>query len=514
MSLKTDDSGLTWRTAGGQTETIPFADVIKICYQDEPDTKKTSSTSKKVNYFGKTKGSPSIKKCAADLTDDTPVKTEPVNDSRDKLSSVKHSVEDSEKMVAPAVEDLKLIDSNSQTLVLSYIKHGANRRMFISEENFTMEPQESQEVLQTVKERLKNVQRPRKLMVLVNPYSGAGNASKILSSAKSIFEIAGISCDITILSETNDLPTVIQNKDLAQFNGVVVVGGDGSVSQTVTCLMQKVQKDDSIEVDDPPSNPGKQCPLPIGIIPAGTGNMMVKMLHGNDDIITATLHIIRGFHQSSNMYSIYQDGELSLYSVLMIGFGFSGELIKSSLSKKWMGSAKYLFSLLACLFSKRQPLKLKLSYRLVRDTDTSCEIDGDTDNINASRANEEEEKWVTIEDDVQGIESFLVSLMESGPTLKYSFGENSGQLFIIKKCSLGEHMKFYSHLKNNKPSVFGLNYVDCVQMSSCRIELVEPNLISNRNVYLNCDGELLTITSNVIDIRFHYCGLRIFSSPT
>ncbi|XP_029639216.1 ceramide kinase-like isoform X1 [Octopus sinensis] len=511
MSLKTDDSGLTWTTAGGQTETIPFVDIIKICCQDEPDTKKASSTNKKVNYFGKKKGSPSTKKCAADLTDDTPVKTEPVNDSRDKLSSVEHSAEDSEKMVAPAVEDLKSIDSNSQTLVLSYVKHGINRRMFISEESFTMEPQESQEVLQTVKECLKNVQRPRKLMVLLNPYSGAGNASKIFSSAKSIFETAGISCDITILSETNDLPTVIQNKDLAQFNGVVVVGGDGSVSQTVTCLMQKVQKDDSI---DPPSNQEKKCPLPIGIIPAGTGNMMVKMLHGNDDIITATLHIIRGFHQSSNMYSIYQDGKLSLYSFLMIGFGFSGELIKSSLSKSWMGSAKYLFSLLACLFSKRQPLKLKLSYRLVRDTDTSCGIDVDTEKISASRANEEEGKWETIEDDIQGIESFLVSFMESGPTLKYSFGENSGQLFIIKKCSLGEHMKFYGHLKSNKPSVFGLNYVDCVQMSSCRIELVEPNLISNRNVYLNCDGELLTITSNVIDIRFHHSGLRIFSSPT
>ncbi|GAB1598294.1 ceramide kinase-like [Argonauta hians] len=476
MSLEVNNDGLTWITLNGQTEKIPFADVINICHQDE-----TSAT--------------------------------PIN-QKDKANSLEAStpVKLSIKKEASEVEELGPTDDNKCTLVLTYIKHGAQRLMSLSESHFTMTWQKSKEILNNTNEKLKTFNRPKNLLVLINPYSGKGLATKVFSSIKYIFELAGIKCHTSTLSKTVDLTNIIQNQDLSQFDGVVVVGGDGTLNYTVTSLMKDNQKNSSIKTDDDPSQQQQQSfPLNIGIIPAGTGNVMLKMLHGTDDITTATLHIVKGSYRSSNMYSIYQGGILSTYSFLIMGFGFSGEIIKCSLSKKWMGSGKYLYSTMACLLRKRHSMKMKFSYKLNQDSQGPCEINEDINTAN--NANKNDLAWKTIEGDIQGLDSFLVSFVESSPSIKHSFGEKSGQIFIIKKCSFSEHLKFYSHMGSKNPAMFHMNSVECVQMSSCKIELTDPQLTTSRKVYMNCDGELLTITSKFIDIRFHYHGLKFFTSP-
>ena len=48
---------------------------------------------------------------------------------------------------------------------------------------------------------------------------------------------------------------------------------------------------------------------------------------------------------------------------------------------------------------------------------------------------------------------------------------------------------------------YDLGYIDCVNAEVCRIELLDPDLLHRRNMYLNYDGELFPITTNIVDIR-------------
>ena len=77
------------------------------------------------------------------------------------------------------------------------------------------------------------------------------------------------------------------------FCRIVVVGGDGSFTEGINGLLLKEATQTSIDIN----NVDLVWPKPrmrIGIVPAGTGQGMVKAATGSKDVTTAVLHIIVG----------------------------------------------------------------------------------------------------------------------------------------------------------------------------------------------------------------------------
>ena len=105
-------------------------------------------------------------------------------------------------------------------------------------------------------------------------------------------------------------------------------------------LILRTQKDNGVDFHDPESKLVRSR-LPLGIIPAGSGDMVVQYLHGTRDVMTAALRVVLGATLPTNAVSVHQGGRLSAYSGLVLGFGLQGDMMADCERFRWMGHSRY-----------------------------------------------------------------------------------------------------------------------------------------------------------------------------
>lgn len=107
----------------------------------------------------------------------------------------------------------------------------------------------------------------RKLLVLLNPKSGSGRGREtfqrrihpILSEAERPYEIH-------ITKHANYARDFIRTRDIYQWSGLLMVGGDGIVFEVVNGLFQRPDWEKALRE------------LPLGVIPCGSGNGLAKSI--------------------------------------------------------------------------------------------------------------------------------------------------------------------------------------------------------------------------------------------
>lgn len=114
---------------------------------------------------------------------------------------------------------------------------------------------------------LEFIQRPKRLLLFVNPFGGKRQAMKIFEShAKPLFEIAGIEVTLTVSQRKDQIRDFVVNHNLDLFDAVGCVGGDGTVSELFNGLVLRECRIQGVD----PDNINQELPkpsLPIGIIP-------------------------------------------------------------------------------------------------------------------------------------------------------------------------------------------------------------------------------------------------------
>jgi ceramide kinase len=82
--------------------------------------------------------------------------------------------------------------------------------------------------------------RPRKLLLFVNPYGGKKNALKLYEKyAKPIFLLANIDVSVVITQRSNQIFDLVLQQHLDHFDGIVCCGGDGSFSELFNGLIYR-----------------------------------------------------------------------------------------------------------------------------------------------------------------------------------------------------------------------------------------------------------------------------------
>ncbi|CAJ0930098.1 unnamed protein product, partial [Ranitomeya imitator] len=84
--------------------------------------------------------------------------------------------------------------------------------------------------------------------------------------------------------------TLLKECELREFDGIVCVGGDGTVSEVVHGLLLRAQMDAEKTING--SFSPVRATVPLGIIPAGTTDVLAYSVHGIRHSVTAALHII------------------------------------------------------------------------------------------------------------------------------------------------------------------------------------------------------------------------------
>ncbi|XP_063426942.1 uncharacterized protein LOC134710494 isoform X2 [Mytilus trossulus] len=195
--------------------------------------------------------------------------------------------------------------------------------------------------------------RPRKLLVFINPISGRKKGLKIYRQQMApICKLCGIECSVIVTNRRGQALEILDNYDLSSIDGIVTVGGDGIFSECVNGLLRRHQAEHNVDIHDTHSRL-QPCNIPLGVIPAGSGNVLLELLHGNKDVQTAVLRIILGDVTRTNVAGVHQGGVLSVYACLILGFGLCGRMVRDCEKTRWMGPRRYSIAPLKALLTRK-----------------------------------------------------------------------------------------------------------------------------------------------------------------
>ncbi|CAK9141793.1 unnamed protein product [Ilex paraguariensis] len=196
-----------------------------------------------------------------------------------------------------------------------------------------------------LQEYIDSLGRPKRLFIFVNPFGGKKSASKIfLDDVKPLLEDANVEYTLQETKYQLHAKEITQTLDLTKYDGIVCVSGDGILVEVVNGLLEREDWNDAIK-------------MPLGVVPAGTGNGMIKsLLDSVGDPCTASnaiLSVIRGHKRSLDIATILQ-GETRFFSVLMLAWGLVADIDIESERYRWMGSARIDFYAFQRIFNLRK----------------------------------------------------------------------------------------------------------------------------------------------------------------
>ncbi|XP_042351105.1 LOW QUALITY PROTEIN: ceramide kinase-like protein [Plectropomus leopardus] len=364
----------------------------------------------------------------------------------------------------------------------------------------------------TLKELLaESSRRPRYLKVFINPSSHKKEAVHIYRDhVAPLFKMADVRTDITDVTERKGHALSVMKEccKLDEYDGVVCVGGDGSVAELCHALVLRAQLD-----ANSPKKPVKPV-LPLGIIPAGSTDVVSCSVHGVRDPVTAALHIVLGHLQQVDMCSFSSLGQLVCFGFSAM-FGFGGRSLARAEKKRWMPSARRREYALVKTLARLRPEDCQLSFlpekRSHRDQDEDPESEG-------------EESWTTTEGLYLSISVMSIPCLSphtpQGLAPNTSLSNGSAALIAVGNTSRSEFIK---HLKRYSSSSgqFSFSFVETHAVSAVRIrprsltglseeesedegESKTSPIIQSEGAAFpwNIDGELVEIANEVL-VRVH-----------
>ncbi|MEJ7767681.1 MAG: diacylglycerol kinase family protein, partial [Chitinophagaceae bacterium] len=179
----------------------------------------------------------------------------------------------------------------------------------------------------------------RKILFVINPVSGVKSKVDWSAEIQHYFEPLHHSIELFLLEGDNNEASLIQLLKNSNFERVVAVGGDGTVSMVAKHLLG--------------------TSISLGILPAGSANGMAKELQIPEDI-TAALNLI----VSDNIHAadvINVNGHICMH---LSDIGINAQLIKYFEEGNWRGKLGYARMVVKVL-RKKQNMQLTMQTKEV-----------------------------------------------------------------------------------------------------------------------------------------------------
>ncbi|XP_044222131.1 ceramide kinase-like protein [Thunnus albacares] len=363
--------------------------------------------------------------------------------------------------------------------------------------------------------------RPRYVKVFINPSSHKKEAVHIYREhVAPLFKMAEVRTDITVTERKGHALSVMKECKLDEYDGVVCVGGDGSVAELCHALVLRAQLD-----ADSPEKPVKPL-LPLGIIPAGSTDVVSCSVHGVRDPVTAALHIILGHLQQVDMCSFSSLGQLVRFGFSAM-FGFGGRSLARAEKKRWMPSSRRREYALVKTLARLRPEDCQLSFLPAKKSNRNLfeHLDQDQDeDKDQDSESDEEESWTTNQGLYLSISIMSIPCLSphapQGLAPNTRLANGSAALIAVGNTSRSEFIK---HLKRYSSSSgqFSFSFVETHAVSAVRIRprsligwseeeseeegesKTAPIIQSDGAAFpWNIDGELVEIANEVL-VRVH-----------
>jgi len=181
----------------------------------------------------------------------------------------------------------------------------------------------------------------RHLQIIINPVSGKKQASEIFERVRPLLDKSYLTYSIRETFSSADIQDFVRKLNLAEIDGLVIVGGDGTVSHAIAGLMSRPDWETAIK-------------LPLGIIPGGTGNGLSKSLlqlaKETYAPLNAAFLIAKGRQQNLDLIEVIQNNK-RYYSFLSLAWGLISDVDIESEKLKFLGSLRFdLYALFLICF--------------------------------------------------------------------------------------------------------------------------------------------------------------------
>jgi diacylglycerol kinase (ATP) len=161
-----------------------------------------------------------------------------------------------------------------------------------------------------------------KILFFVNVLSGRTNIEEVIEHIDSLFESTGFVYEILVQETPFKAEDVITSALINNFDMVIVVGGDGTISSIANCIAH--------------------THLVMGIVPTGTGNVLAREL-GIPTNVRSALNLI-----SSGRYRIRELDGMKVFDstyFICVSVGLSALIMKdmNSKIKRFFGRLAYFW---------------------------------------------------------------------------------------------------------------------------------------------------------------------------
>lgn len=168
----------------------------------------------------------------------------------------------------------------------------------------------------------------RKLLTIMNPRGGLRRGAVILDAVRPIFADAHVELDIHETDRAGHATALVENAALAEFDGVCVIGGDGTAHEVVRGLMLRKP----------------EVRIPIGLIPAGAGNTLHHEL-GCEDPTVAAQRIVAGGTRPLDVATVTTEQGI-FYCINIVGWGAVVDINVTAEHLRWLGRSRYTWAAL------------------------------------------------------------------------------------------------------------------------------------------------------------------------
>jgi len=183
----------------------------------------------------------------------------------------------------------------------------------------------------------------KKVYLIYNPLSGNKRSQSILDKILPIFEKGHIETQIIETQYAGHARELANTLPFDGFDGLCVVGGDGTMHEIVNGLLKRADK----------------MKIPIGLIPGGTGNSFMHDVDALDPELAA-LRILTGRLRNVDIAQVETGGEI-IYGFNIVGWGLPTDILQTAMKLKWLGGQCYnIASLVEVIRNKPRLAKVKI----------------------------------------------------------------------------------------------------------------------------------------------------------
>ncbi|XP_072568279.1 sphingosine kinase 1 isoform X1 [Paramormyrops kingsleyae] len=213
------------------------------------------------------------------------------------------------------------------------------------------------------------VKLPGRLLILVNPHSGRGQAlSLFVGHVQHMLTEASVPHTLLITERQNHARDLVREADLSQWDALVIMSGDGLLFEVVNGLMEREDWEQAIQI-------------PLGVLPGGSGNALAaSILHysgsqpvsSEELLVSCGFLLCRGLPSPLDLVSVSLASGTRLFSFLSLAWGFVADVDIESEKYRYVGTARFTVGTLVRLASLRV-YEGRLAYLPVEECPAPCQ---------------------------------------------------------------------------------------------------------------------------------------------